>query len=295
MRVLTPEVLTRLKNFKFDLRRHRVEGHLTGRHRSFKRGFSQEFAQHRSYVTGDDLKHLDWKVYARKDRFYVKEFQEEKSLKTYLMLDRSGSMGYRGAGDESKWEYARRLTMSMAYLILSQGDAAGLLTFDTERRDYLPPRQRMTHLELMDAALADSKPAGETELAGVLGGIVGSLPRRSLIVLISDLLGDAERILETLRVYGARRHRLVVLQVLDPTERDLDLDGPVLFEGMEGGDSLRCEVALLRDAYREAFHRQQKRYEASFHDTGVHHAVFYTDEPWHRGLARFLARQSVRG
>lgn len=295
MRVLTPEVLTRLKNFKFDLRRHRVEGHLTGRHRSFKRGFSTEFAEHRAYVSGDDLKHLDWKVYARKDRFFVKEFQEEKSLKTYLMLDRSGSMGYRGAGAETKWDYARRLTMSMAYLILTQGDAAGLLTFDTERRDFLPPRQRMTHLELMDAALADSEPSGETELAGVLGGIVGTLPRRSLIVLISDLLGDSEKILETLRVYGARRHRLLVLQVLDPTERDLDMDGPVLFEGLEGADTLRCEVGLLRDAYREAFARQQKRYEASFHDTGVHHAVFYTDEPWHRGLARFLARQSALG
>jgi uncharacterized protein (DUF58 family) len=295
VRILGPEVLARLKNLKFDLRRHRVEGHLTGRHRSFKRGFSQEFAEHRAYVAGDDLKHLDWKVYARKDRFFVKEFQEEKSLKTYLMLDRSGSMGYRGTGAETKWEYARRLTMCMSYLILSQGDAAGLMTFDTERRDFLPPRQRMTHLELMDEALSDSEPGRDTDLAGVLSGIVSSLPRRSLIVLVSDLLGDAEKILETLRVYGARRHRLLVLQVLDPTERDLDLDGPVLFEGLEGDESLRCEVGLLRDAYREAFARQQKLYEASFHGTGVHYAVFYTDEPWHRGLSRFLARQSAFG
>ncbi|PCI38587.1 MAG: DUF58 domain-containing protein [Elusimicrobia bacterium] len=293
MRILKPDILARLKNFNFDLRRHRVEGHLTGRHRSLKRGFSQEFAQHRPYVAGDDLKHLDWKVYARKDRFFVKEFQEEKSLKTYMLVDRSGSMGYRGAGPETKWEYARRLAMCMAYLILGQGDAAGLLTFDTERRDFLPPRRRMTHLELMDDALSDGVTGGETDLAAVLSGMVSSLPRRSLIVLVSDLLGDSARILEALRVYAARKHRLLVLQVLDPSERDLDIDGPVLFESMENSDSLRCEVSLLRESYREAFALQQRLYEASFHSTGVHHAVFYTDESWHRGLARFLARQSA--
>lgn len=293
MEILSPDILARLKNFNFDLRRHRVEGHLTGRHRSFKRGFSQEFAQHRSYVAGDDLKHLDWKVYARKDRFFVKEFQEEKSLKTYLMLDRSGSMGYKGSGPETKWEYARRLGMCMAYLILGQGDAAGLMTFDTERKDFLPPRRRLTHLELMDDALAKGSTGNETDLASVLSGMVGSLPRRSLIVLVSDLLGDSDKILEALRVYAARKHRLLVMQVLDPSERDLNMDGPVLFESMENTDTLRCEVALLRESYQEAFQRQQRLYEASFHGTGVHHAVFYTDEPWHRGLARFLARQSA--
>ncbi len=293
MQILTPEILARLKNFNFDLRRHRVEGHLTGRHRSLKRGFSQEFAQHRAYVAGDDLKHLDWKVYARKDRFFIKEFQEEKSLNTYLMLDRSGSMGYQGRGPETKWEYARRLTMCMGYLILGQGDAAGLMTFDTERKDFLPPRRRMTHLDLMDDALMTGGVGGETDLSAVLSGRVGSLSRRSLVVLVSDLLGDSEKILEALRVYAVRKHRLLVLQVLDPTERDLDIDGPVLFESMENKDSLRCEVGLLRESYREAFKRQQRLYEASFHGTGVHHAVFYTDEPWHRGLARFLARQSA--
>lgn len=291
MEILSPDILARLRHFRFDMRRHRAEGHLTGRHRSFKRGFSQEFAQHRAYVAGDELKHLDWKVYARKDRFFVKEFQEEKSLNTYLMLDRSGSMGYQGRGLETKWAYARRLGMCMAYLILGQGDAAGLMTFDTERRDFLPPRRRLTHLDLMDRALTQAEPGGETELAAVLSSMVGALPRRSLIVLVSDLLGETEKILETLRVYAARKHRLFVMQVLDPVERDFDIEGPVLFEGMENADSLRCDAGLLRRSYREAFERQQRLYEASFHGSGVHHAVFYTDEAWHRGLARFLARQ----
>ncbi|MFH1726023.1 MAG: DUF58 domain-containing protein [Elusimicrobiota bacterium] len=295
MRYLDPVVLARLKNLKFDLRRHIVEGHLTGRHSSARRGFSQEFAEHRTYVPGDEVKHIDWKVYARKDRFFIKEFQEEKSLKTYLMLDASGSMGYRGAGPEPKWELACRLSMCMAYLVLARGDAAGLLTFDTGRRDFLPPRQRLAHLELMDGVLDRTRPGGETDLGRVLRRIVGSIPRRSLIVIVSDLLGDAKRILETVKAFQARKHRILVMQVLDPTERDLDLDGPVLFEAMEGDGTLRCEAALLRRAYREAFERQQRLYQASFHGSGIHYCVFYTDAPWDPTLARFLARQRAIG
>jgi len=293
MKFLDPVVLAKLRNLRFDLRRHIVEGHLTGRHSSSRRGFSQEFAEHRAYVPGDELKHLDWKVYARKDRFFVKEFQEEKSLKTYLLVDVSGSMGFRGSGTESKWELAGRLSMCMAYLVLAQGDAAGMVTFDTAAREFLPPRQRMANLEQMDSALAAARPGGETDLSRVLRSIGAAIPRRSLIVLVSDLLGDARRVLETLKAFHARRHRILVLQVLDPMERDLDLDGPVQFEPMEGGAPLRCEVSLLRDAYREAFALQQRLYQASFAGTGIHYATFYTDAPWEHGLARFLARQSM--
>ncbi|HBL16027.1 MAG: hypothetical protein A2X36_07785 [Elusimicrobia bacterium GWA2_69_24] len=295
MRYLDPVVLAKLKNLRFDLGRHISEGHLAGRHRSSRRGFSQEFAEHRAYVAGDEIKRLDWKVYARKDRFYIKEFQEEKSLKTYLLVDASGSMAYRGSGPESKWELGSRLAMCMGYLVLAQGDSAGMVTFDTATRRFLPPRQRLSHIELMDEVLAQTTPGGETDLAGVLRRIVASLPRRSLIILVSDLLGDAHSLLETMRAFRARKHRVFILQVLDRRERDLDLEGPVLFEALEGRGELRCEVGLLRDSYREAFERQQRLYTASFHRSGIHFATFYTDAPWEQGLAHFLARQSASG
>ncbi len=295
MRYLDSVALARLKNIKFDLRRHLSEGHLMGRHRSSHRGFAQEFAQHKAYAPGDELKHLDWKVFARKDRFFIKEFQEEKSLKTYVLMDASGSMGFKAEGPVSKWELGCRLAMAMSYLVLSQGDAAGLLTFDTDIRDFIAPRQKFSHLEQMDTTLSHSRPGGETELGNMLARIVETIPRSSLIILISDLLGNYEMILETVRAFRARKHRILVLQTLDPMERDLNLEGPVLFEGMEDGGEIRCEVSLVREAYHEAFERQQRLYLASFRGTGIFYDTFYTDVPWNKGLTRFLALQNTIG
>lgn len=288
MRYLDPVVLARLRNLRLDLRRHLVEGHLTGRHRSSLHGFSQEFAQHRLYAPGDELKRLDWKVYARRDRFFIRQYEEEKSLKTYVLLDASGSMSFQGAGPEPKWELACRLALSMAYLVLAQGDRAGLVTFDTGARDFLPPRGGFPHLELMDRTLSEARPGGETDLGAALHGTAGRMTRRSLVILVSDLLGDGRRVLETLKAFQARKHRLFVLQVLDPSERDLGWEGPVLFEGLEEPRRLRCEASLLRDGYRDLFSRRQRLYEASFRGSGVRHGTFYTDMPWERSLTRFL-------
>ncbi|MFH2202885.1 MAG: VWA domain-containing protein [Elusimicrobiota bacterium] len=212
-----------------------------------------------------------------------------------MLVDASGSMGLRVPPRAAKWEHGCRLAMAMSYLVLSQGDAAGLVTFDADIRDFIAPRQSLSHLELMDEALDKAVPGGETDLGGTLARVVGSIPRRSLIILVSDLLGDAGRILETVRAFRARKHRILVLQVLDPLERDLDIDGPVRFTALEDGGELRCEVALLRRAYQEAFTRQQRLYQASFQGSGVYYDTFYTDEPWDKGLTRFLALQNTLG
>ncbi|MBI3296878.1 MAG: DUF58 domain-containing protein [Elusimicrobia bacterium] len=289
MKYLDALALARLKTLRFDLRRHRAEGHLGGRHQGARRGFSQEFAEHRAYATGDELKRLDWKVYARTDRLFVKEYHEEKSLKTYILVDASGSMAYRGRGGESKWDAACRLAMCAAYLVSVQGDAAGLVTFDTKTRTFLPPRRSFEHIELMDKTLAETQPGGETDLSGVLARVAEGLPRRSMLLLVSDLLGDAERVAETVRAFRARRHKVYAMQVLDPEERDFDLDGPLLLESLEDSSSLRVEASLVRASYREAFARQQRLYQAGFHRAGVSHEVFYTDQPWEAPLARLVA------
>lgn len=289
MKFLDPVELARLRNLRFDLRRHRVEGQLPGRHRSVRHGFASEFAEHRPYAAGDELKRLDWKVYARKDRFFIKEFQEEKALGSYLLLDASGSMAFRGRGPEPKWELACRLAAGLAYLVLAEGDAAGLVPFDTEPRGPISPRQGFAQLEAIDRALASARPGGETSLPRVLKSAVGLVRRRSVVFLVSDLLGDARAVLETVKAFRARKHQVLVLQVLDPMERDLDLDGPVLFEGLEDGARLRCDVPSLRGAYRAGFERQQRLYGASFHSSGIPFDTFYTDQPWHPRLARLLA------
>ena len=291
MRTLDAVALAKLRNLRFGLPRHRAESHLSGRHRSVLFGFSQEFAHHRQYTPGDELKFLDWKVYARKDRFFVKQFQEDVSMATYFVVDRSGSMGYQGTGPAPKWSQARVLAAALSYLVLSQGDAAGLITFDTAPGDFIPPRRQLSHLELIDSALDGRGPGGETDLAGVLRGVAGLIKRRSLIVLISDLLGDPASILQTVKALRARKHEVFVLQVLDPAERDLPMDGPILFESLEDRSTLRCEASLLREAYRAEFSRQLRTYESGFRRSGIAYAALYTEAPWDVNLARFLSLQ----
>lgn len=288
MRYLDPVALAKLRGMRFGLRRLAVEGHASGRHPSLWKGLSHDFAEHRPYVPGDELKALDWKVYARQDRFYVREYRAEHLLTTHILLDRSGSMGFAGPGRESKWEHACRLAMAMAYLILDKGDAAGLVLFDAEPRQVLPPRASWSHLEPMDAALARQGPGGETDLRRVLERAAARLRRRSLVLLISDLLGEPEGILKVVKAFKAKRHEVMVLQVLDPLERDFDYDGPTLFEGLEGGEPLFCDAGELRGLYRAQFAQCLKLYEATFQRSEIPYAVFFTDRPWEKGLARLM-------
>lgn len=288
MRYLDPVALAKLRNLSLGLRRVAAEGHLTGRHRSSARGLSHEFAEHRAYVPGDEVRSLDWKVFARQERFYVRQYQSENILTGTILLDASGSMAYAAGGRPSKWETACRLAMAFAYLIVAEGDAAGLALFDTRPREFLAPRSTFGQLGVLDALLERSRPGGETDLAAVLEGAAARIRRRSLVVLISDLLGEPESILGTVKALQARRHELMVVQVLDPAERDFGFEGPTLFRCLEGGRELYCDASSLREAYRGAFARQQRLYEAGFHGASISFLSLFTGQPWEGGLARFL-------
>ncbi|MBI5239512.1 MAG: DUF58 domain-containing protein [Elusimicrobia bacterium] len=288
MRYLDPVALAKLRNLSLDLRRVAAEGHLTGRHRSSARGLSHEFAEHRAYVPGDEMKALDWKVFARQERFYVRQYQSENILTGTVLLDASGSMAYAAGGRPAKWETACRLAMASAYLILAEGDAVGLATFDAQPREFLTPRASFGQLGVLDSLLERSRPGGETDLSAALEGAASRIRRRSLVVLISDLLGDPEAVLGTVKALQARRHELMVLQVLDPAERDFGFDGPTLFRCLEDRRELFCDASALQEAYRRAFQRQQRLYEAGCHGSSISFTSLFTDRPWEEGLARFL-------
>lgn len=290
MKYLDGVALARLKNLRLELRRLSAEGRAAGRHRSAQKGLSHDFAQHRSYSPGDELKLLDWKVFARQDRFYVKEFQAENVLTTHVLLDASGSMLFSSDGRPAKWDHACRLALAMSYLVIAQGDAVGLSTFDVDLRDALPPRASFAHLELMDAALSKRLPGGETDLSRVLERAAARIKRRSLVVVVSDLLGDPERIAKVARALKARRHEVMILQVLDPAERDFPFDGPTLFESLENQEELFCEAGAVAELYRLEFERLLKLYEATFHRSEIAYMPFFTDQPWDVSLARCLAR-----
>ncbi len=290
MRYLDPVALAKLARLNLELRRLSAEGHASGRHRSVWRGMSSDFSQHRAYAPGDELKTLDWKVFARQDRYFVKEFKAESILTTQILVDASGSMGFSEGGRPAKWEHACRLAVAMAYLIVSKGDAAGVVTFDEGPRDFVPPRASLAHLELIDATLSARAPGGETDLGAALERAAARIKRRSLIVLISDLLGEPERVVEVVKAFKARRHELLVLQVLDPAERDFDYEGPTVFEGLEDKRELFCDAGALQRLYRAEFDKLLRLLEASLHRSDIAYAPFYTDVPWEKSLQRFLTR-----
>lgn len=292
MRYLDPVALATLRNLRLELRRLAAEGASAGRHRSLVKGLSQDFAQHRPYAPGDELKTLDWKVYARQDRYYVREYTSENALTTHILLDASGSMAFSSSGRAPKFDYAARLAMAIAYLVLQGGDAAGLTTFSSGGKadQRLAPRSSMAHLDAMDDLLSQIGPAGETDLGGALERAASAIKRRSLVVLISDLLGDPERVLKVVKSFKARRHELLVLQVLDAQEREFDYDGPTVFESLEGQPELFCDPSALRAAYRSEFDRLLKLYEGTFHRSDIAYAAFYTHAPWEQALGRFLTR-----
>lgn len=285
MKYLDPVAISKLRHLKISPRHMGIEGHLTGMHPSRMKGFSQEFAQHREYVPGDDPKFLDWKVYARKDRFFIREFDEERNLNAYFLVDCSGSMGF-----SNKFDYACHLSMAMAYLILAQGDAVGLCLFDTGIASFLPPRDHFSALERMDEAFSSARPAKETDVGGALQKAVWRISKRSLLIIFSDLLGDVSSIQAVLKACRAQGHSLMLLHILDPVEREFPYEGPVLFESMEDGSQLRCEASLLKASYREEFDRYLKLCGSAFRESGISYQVFYTDLPWDQSLGSFLAR-----
>lgn len=292
MRYLNPLELARLRSLSLGLARLPTETGTSGRHRSLQKGGSHDFSQHRPYAPGDELKTLDWKLYARHDRFFVREYKEETMLSVTILLDASGSMG--SGKDRAKWERACRLALALSYLVVSRGDAVGLMTYNDTTVDFAPHAAAVSQLQLIDAALVRSAPAGKTDLSGVLERAAGRIRRRSLVALISDLLGDPTRLLASLKAFKARKHELMVLQVLDSAERDFAFSGPSVFESLEDGARLRLDASLIAKAYREELDRLLKLYSAAFRRSEVPYAVFYSDRPWEEDLVRLISR-SRRG
>ena len=227
-----------------------VEGALAGLHRSPHHGASVEFAEHKRYAPGDDIRRIDWKAYGRVDRYYVKRFEEETELRAYLVLDCSASMGYGADGRPSKLVYGSQVAAGLAHLILRQRDQAGLVAFAETIRHYLPPRARPGQLRELLTTLAGLVPDGRTDLRGALDYVAQVARRRSLIVLLSDLLDGGDDAVRLLRGLRARRHDVVLLHLLDGDELELPFRGPTCFVGLEDHDELLADPEAVGAAYR---------------------------------------------
>lgn len=288
-RYFHPEAIARIA--RLELRaRHIVEGFLSGMHRSPYFGQSVEFAQHREYTPGDDPRHVDWKVWARQDRLYVKQYEEETNLRCTLLVDVSKSMQY-GSGPLSKFDYAATAAVSLALLLLRQQDAVGCVTFDAAPRVTLPIRSKRNHLDAIVQSLAGTTVDNKTDLYKVLRHVAESFPRRGMMVLVSDLLTDREPLLKGLRLLRQRGHDVLVLHVMDDDELDFPFNGPTRFEGLELPQALNCNPRALREGYLEALNRFLEQIRRGCAQSMVDYALIRTSQPLDAALAAYLCNR----
>jgi uncharacterized protein (DUF58 family) len=288
-RFLHPEALRRIA--RLELRaRYVVEGFLSGMHKSPYFGQSVEFVQHREYVHGDDLRHVDWKVWAKHDRYYVKQYEEETNLRSTLLVDVSNSMRY-GSGPLNKYEYAATIAVSLAYLILRQQDAVGCVSFDEATRVVVPLRSRQNHLDDIIKALDVSTPAQKTDLYPIFLRVAETYPRRGLVVVVSDLLADRGGLFKGLRLLRQRGHDVLVFHVLDDDEVDFPFTGPTRFEGLELPERLNCNPRALRQGYLEALGAYLEEVRRGCAQNNVDYSLIRTSQPLDAVLAAFLSRR----
>jgi len=288
-RFLHPEAIKRIA--RLDLRaRHIVEGFLSGAHRSPYFGQSVEFLQHREYVVGDDMRHIDWKVWAKQNRYYVKQYEEDTNLRCTLLVDVSGSMRY-GSGPLNKYEYGSTVAVSLAYLLLRQQDAVGCVPFDEAVRTTVPLRSKRNHLGSIIAALDVSAPKQKTDIQRILRHVAESYPRRGMVLLVSDLLVDRPGLFKGLQMLRQRGHDVMVFHVMDDDELDFPFNGPTRFEGLEIPEHLSCNPRALREGYLQAIGAFLEEVRRGCTRHMVDYALVRTSQPLDAALAAYLSHR----
>jgi uncharacterized protein (DUF58 family) len=269
-----------------------VEGFLSGVHKSPYKGFSVEFAEHRQYYPGDEIRHIDWRVFGKTDRYYIKEFEEETNLKGYLLVDSSGSMAYRGK-HASKFQYCQYVAASLAYLMLHQRDSVGLILHDTRPRLRIEPRANSKHLLRIIKALEETSPGGETSLAPIWHDVaMHHLPRRGMIVILSDCFDDLDKLLRALQHFRHRRHEVLMFHVVAPEEVEFPFSRLTQFRSLEDiGDRLLVDPGRLRQEYRRNFDAFCERLRRRCGDMGIDYQLLRTDMAVDRALGAYLTRR----
>ncbi len=293
LRFIDPAIIARLGTMELKARTV-VEGFLSGLHRSPYKGFSVEFAEYRQYLPGDDLSTLDWKVYARSDRHYVKKFEEETNVECHLLLDVSASMAYRGGAAMSKLEYGSVLAASLAFLMNRQRDATGLIAFDERILFRLPASARRGHLHALLLALEKLQPGTRSDVARPLHQLSEALTKRSLVVLISDLLDEPEAAIKGLKHLRFRGTDVVVFQVLDPTELTFPFRNAARFRDVESADEITTDPAKVRKAYLRELAKLTLEYDRALRGAGIDYVQLDTSQPLDFALVAYLSARSKR-
>ncbi|MCE5302709.1 MAG: DUF58 domain-containing protein [Planctomycetaceae bacterium] len=290
-RFLEPQALARVKNLSV-VARGVVEGFISGLHASPYKGFSVEFAEHREYVPGDDPRRLDYRMLGRTDRLYVKQYEEETNMRVQILLDTSGSMGYRFDGGLTKLEYGSYLTAVLAYLMIRQQDSVGLCTFDREIRLDMPAHGSPRHFREMMGRLEAISPGGETDVSETLHKLADRFKRRCLIVLVSDLYDHPDEVIRALHHFRHRRHEVIVFHVFDRAELELPFRDPVALRDLETGQRVEIDPAYVRDSYAAQITEFIDRYRRACAEAQIDYVRTDTSTPYDLMLTRYLAARN---
>ncbi len=286
---LDPEVLARIS--RLDLKAKLVvEGFLTGLHHSPHKGFSQEFADHRPYMPFDELKLIDWKIYARRDRFYIKEYQEDTNLRAYILLDKSGSMGY---GEKvTKLDYAKFLSACLSYLLFKQRDGVGIITFDTKINDFVPASAKKLNFARIIEIIDKTNSGAETSLAQVLFETGQRIKRRALVLVISDLFDEPQKVIKSLKSFRARKHEIIVFQIVDPRELTFPFSESAIFQDMETNENLTIEPGTIRDSYQKKFRDFLNHYQQAMLESHIDYELINTTQTFDQALFAYLQKRA---
>lgn len=287
---IDPTVLATLDNLEMRARVV-VEGFIAGLHKSPKRGFSVEFTDYRHYIRGDDMRHVDWKLYGRTDKLYIKQYEDETNVRCYILLDSSASMAYASDG-MSKLEYGRTLASALAYFIMRQKDAVGLITFDDKIRDYIPAKARQLHLIRILRSLHELKAGTLTNAVRPLSDLAMTLNRKSLVILISDMLEDEQATIKTLQQLRAMGNEVIVFHVLDEQELNFNFNESTEFVDMETAETHITSPAAIRNAYLENLNNYLNDCRKRCQSTGVDYCLLNTSQPLDKALASYLSRRT---
>lgn len=293
---LRPEVVSRLGNFEL-VAKFVVEGFITGLHKSPYHGFSVEFAEHRPYLPGDPIRNIDWKLFARTDRHYIKQFEEETNLKAHIIVDSSRSMNYTSDPKIiTKYRYATILAASLAYLLTRQQDAVGLALFDEDVRTFMPARLKASYLREMLKVLQQTEPSNKTKTQATLRLILERIKRRGLVIVISDFLDEPDEIITSLKLMRNAGHEVIAFQVLDPIERTLALSASdaTIFD-LETGESIKTQPYQLQESYKQAFEEFLSSLNHSLAAERIDHLVLETTTPFDRALTEYYYKRQMMG
>jgi uncharacterized protein (DUF58 family) len=288
LELLKPEILEKIQTLNLRAKII-VKGFLTGLHESPYHGFSLEFKQHRPYYPGDPISKINWKLYARTERYYLKKYQAETNLSAFLLLDKSNSMKF--GKKISKFHYARTLAASLAYLLLRQNDSVGLVLFDSKIKSFIPARSKINHLKYILGTLNKNEPSGKTSISKALFDLLPLIKKRSLCILFSDLLEEPEQIIKIINVLKAKKHEVIVFHVLDRKELDFSFSDEALFRDMEDTKTVLVNPKSLKNYYKNKFDEFIMRYKSGFASTHVDYFRLFTDIPYNKALTEYLEKR----